>query len=138
METELIAQTYDASLHGETVRGWISARGLGRAGGMIFPPLGVVVVDEHGEPMVCAWAHLSVNIGVAFLEDPIARPGLGLASVSAAFKVALGALEAACKALDYSVLVANTPPAIGRWLQNHGFKTLDPRQKITLTKQLSA
>lgn len=87
----------------------------------LLPPIGVMV-ERSGEPVAALWCHLSINVGVAFLENPVSRPGLSLLETAAAMSVALGAMESICRKHDYSLLIANTLPAIGRFLERrHGF-----------------
>ncbi len=86
-----------------------------------MPPLGVMVEDQRGAR--CAlFSHMAVSRGVAFLEDPVSRPGLSLIEARAGFSYALGAIKEALAALNYTHIVCHTIPAIGRELErNHGF-----------------
>lgn len=85
-----------------------------------LPPLGVVV-ESDGQPVVMVFAQLAVDRPVAFIEDPVSRPGSMLVDILANFHFAIGALKAALLSLGYDALVANTSPAISRTLKNWGW-----------------
>lgn len=101
-----------------------------------LPPLGVVVEDEDGKLLGACWLHLSVGLGLGFLESPVSRPGLSLSEAAAVFRFALGALVTAARVHNYNVLVAHTLPGIARFLKSCGFVDGDPKLKKTLTLQL--
>ena len=101
-----------------------------------LPPLGVVV-EINGSPAVALWCHLSVNIGVAFIENAVSRPRLRLHKSTKAFGVAVHALESAAKDLHYGLFVCNVSPALARILQNRlGFEPAGKADKQTLLKVL--
>lgn len=101
----------------------------------LFPPVGIVVLK--GEEPVCAvWLHLSVGVGVAFVEQPVSKPGMQLADSIEAFSYGVKALEEIALVHDYGVFVVNTLPAIGRILKSFGFERSDEREKVTMFKVL--
>lgn len=96
----------------------------------LLPPVGVVV-ERDGEPVAACWCHLSAGIGIAFLESPVARPGLRLSETTAALGTALEAIEAICRTHDYGVLFANTLPGIARVLEKrYGFARAGDRVQM--------
>jgi hypothetical protein len=66
----------------------------------LLPPVGVVV-EHNGKPVAACWCHLSAGIGIAFLDSPVARPGMKLSESAAAMIIALDAIEAICRTHDY-------------------------------------
>lgn len=100
----------------------------------MLPPLGVMAEDEAG-PIAACWLHLSLGIGVCFLEMPVSRPGLSLKQAREAFAAVRGALEAAALAHDYGVMIVHTPAAIARTLARDGFHFAE-KPVLTGTKLL--
>ena len=97
----------------------------------LLPPVGVVVT-QNGKGIAAGWMHLSAGIGVAFLENPVTKPGLDLKTARAALEWAMGALESVARSQGYSLLVANTLPGIGRVLErDQGFERSGERVQLT-------
>jgi hypothetical protein len=86
-----------------------------------IPPLGVVVNGEDGEPAAMLFAQMAVDRPVAYLEDPVSRPGLSVPIVLQHFMEGLGALKASLAALGYDVIVANTTAPFARILKRWGW-----------------
>ena len=86
-----------------------------------IPPLGVVVHDEEGNPAAMLFAQLAVDRPVAYLEDPVSRPGMIVGTTVRHFKEGIEALKAALTALGYDVLIANTSPPFARVLRSWGW-----------------
>ncbi len=96
-----------------------------------LPPAGVMVENEHG-PLVALWVHLSAGVGVAFLENPVSKPLQDHVIIEEAFSVAIGAIEAICREHDYGLIIANTLPAIARWMNRQmGFEESGVRVQMT-------
>lgn len=111
---------YDPQQDAETVSFWW---GLRRETPMplgLLPPVGVVVITD-GEPVCALWMYMSVGIGVAFLENPVAAPGMPPRETAEAFRLAIEALESIALAHDYGVLMCHTPAGIARVLRQQGF-----------------
>lgn len=100
----------------------------------MLPPAGVVAVDDHG-PCAALWLHMSVGVGVAFLENPVSCPGMTPAESRKAFLLLMGALEQVALSHDYGVMVVHTPAAIVRTLEREGFQFTD-REVLTGMKLL--
>lgn len=133
MGSELTVREYLTS-DKPLIAGWLEAHGSTRVNPNLLPPVGVVVMRE-GVPLVALWCHLSVNIGIAFLEAPVSAPGLKISEASKAFALALAAIEAICRTHDYGLLVANTLPGIARFLENKcGFQR--DGERVQLVKLL--
>lgn len=125
---------YSPEQHGELVSAWWrSHRGTALQVNML-PPAGVVAVDGHG-PCAALWLHLSVGVGVGFLENPVSRPGMRLRESKAAFLLLVEALEAVALTHDYGVMIVHTPPAIARTLAGIGFNFTE-KPMLTGTKIL--
>lgn len=101
----------------EMVQGWWQGHDTQRTfARAILPPVGIIV-ERDKEPVAAVWCYMSAGIGVAFLEHPVSRPGLSLLETASAMNFALDAMEAICRTHNYGLLIANTLPAIARWLE---------------------
>ncbi len=118
------------------VGAWWEARHGRTFPAAMLPPCGVVVEDNAG-PVCALWLYMSVGIGVAFLENPVARPGLPPMRSMEAFDLALGALEITAKDHGYGVMVCHTMPPIARMLKKRGWK-FSETPVITGEKYLNA
>lgn len=125
-ENPFLAREFDRASDYEDYAAW--ARGHKRKG--IFgtplrpealPPLGVVVSDRSGQKLAMLWLHLSVGVGVSFLEHVTSRPGLSLQDARAAILYGIGALKHAAAQHDYGVMLVRTYPALARVLERAGF-----------------
>src|SRR5688572_28477342 len=134
METDLRAREYTKA-DWPMVELWWSAHTSERAiVPEMLPPVGVVV-ERDTEPVAALWCHLSAGVGIAFLENPVTRPGLTLAEASRAMKYALGTIEAICETHDYGLMIVNTLPQIARWLERKcGF--IRAGERVQLLKPL--
>lgn len=102
----------------------------------ILPPNGVIV-ESDGNPACAVWLHLSLGIGVAFLENPVTRPGLTQREAVKCFAVAMGGLREIAKVHDYGLFIAHAEPGIARVLQRaYGFKMASTAQKVTMIKEV--
>ena len=135
MEANFEAREFDPAKDFPMVDAWHKLHGGRGLNVALLPPVGVVV-HMNGEPVACVFMHLSVGVGVAFLEDPVSRPILTVAESKAAFAHALPLLEKIALENDYGIFLVNTPPAIGRFLETQGFTIADNRPKITMFKSL--
>jgi hypothetical protein len=114
---------------------WGKARGYEYQDGT-FSPLGCVA-EKDGEAVCAVWACLVVGVGVAYVENVCSRPGLAPSVTREAFRAALECLEAACAALDYTVLVAYARPGFMRELSRMGWSEgTDCRPKVQMLKIL--
>ena len=96
----------------------------------VLPPVGVVV-EQDGEPVAALWVYLSVGVGIAFIENPVTKPGLTFVEASEVMGCAMRAIEAICKTHDYGMLRINAPDRIARWLQrNCGFNPVGDRVQL--------
>lgn len=84
------------------------------------PPFGVVI-DIDGEPAAALFAHLAVDRPVAWLEDPLTKPGLGMADALRLLSFGVGAVRAGLCSMGYDVLIANTTAPIARVLAGWGW-----------------
>lgn len=118
----LYARAY-SSLDFELLYDWCHKRTGHPLNESRLPPMGIIVEDQNEYPIVALFAQLAVDRGIAFLEDPIARPGISLKESREAFDYAFEALKSALKANNYTGIVAHTPfPQIVRELERrHGF-----------------
>lgn len=134
MESKLTAREYRKE-DWPMVEEWWSGHASGRAlVESMLPPVGIVV-ERDGEPVAALWCYLSAGVGVAFLESPVARPGMSIKRTSEVMAFAMGAIEAVCERHDYGLLIVNTLPGIGRWLQrNCGF--LPAGERVQLVKPI--
>lgn len=109
---------------------WEAHQGPRRIYEALLPPIGLIV-EREGAPIAALWCHLSVGIGVAFLEHPVTRPGLHLLESAAAMSAAIDAMEEICRTHDYGLLIANTLPGIARWLERRkGFQPSGERVQM--------
>jgi len=121
METELLQVREYVPADWGMVSGWWSAHSSSRLiVENLLPPLGLVI-EQDGSPVMALWVHLSVNIGVAFLESPVMCPGLTLAEASTIGDFALKVVEGVCREHDYGVLICYTLPALARYLSRRGW-----------------
>jgi len=65
-----------SSAHLETIQSWWEARGLGRMGPGILPPMDAVALDADGAPLAAAWIYEPIGCKVAILDWLVTRPGL--------------------------------------------------------------
>ena len=134
MISNLTVRAYDAETDFETVAGWYSAH-TGRAiHNDCLPPTGVVVASVE-TPLAACWIYLAVGVGVAFLEHAVTRPLLLLDEAVEVMALAVGALEEIARTHDYSVIIANTYPAVARVLGGMGYKG-GGEQLVQVAKQL--
>lgn len=101
----------------------------------MLPPAGVVAVDDAG-PCAALWLHLSVGIGVGFLENPVARPGMRLADSRKAFLLMMECLEDVALTHDYGVLVVHPEATMCRVLEGYGYHFATNRPVYTGIKPL--
>jgi hypothetical protein len=99
----------------------------------LLPAIGVVCEDDKG-PCGMVWAYLSCNIGVAFIEFLVMRPGLQLSESVATGKALMAGIESAVIPLGYGLLVAYSLPACARFLRSMGWECGDTRTKIPMFK----
>lgn len=102
----------------------------------MLPPIGIVCEDAPGMEAGMCWIYLSCNVGVAFVEFLVLRPGLILTEQVRIGAALMDGIEAAAKALGYTVLVAYSLPACARYLHRFGWKCDDPRAKTAMHKVL--
>ncbi len=105
---------------------WVSHDSLGPFPEAILPPLGVMVWDESG-PAAALWCYECFGVGVAFLEFPVSRPGMGFKAARAAFEEAVKAcVKLAGKLIeppgDYGVFRCFTLRPIAKTLKGLGFE----------------
>ena len=126
---------YNEAAHGGMVAEWWAARHRDRLFqfGML-PPVGVVAEDEGG-PCAACWMHLSAGVGVAFIENPVTKPGMPLTKARDTLLFLMEVLEKIALEHDYGVMVAHTMPAIARTLMGRGF-TFGERTFLNGTKIL--
>lgn len=87
----------------------------------LLPPLGVMV-ELDSEPVGALWCYESFGIGVAFLEWPCSKPGLGRKEATEVFRFAIEACISLAKSHgDYSVFRCSTLAPIARVLPKFGF-----------------
>ena len=101
-----------------------------------LPPLGCVCEDAEG-PCGMAWVYCACNIGVAFVEHLVMRPGLSLRQSRETGLALMEGLGAAVRGLDYRVLVAYALPACARFLRSAGWEETDERLKVSMVKALT-
>lgn len=102
------------------IESWARAHGRLKFHPEMMPRIGFIVEDEDGPAVFCA-LHLSVGVGVAFLEGFFSKPGQSAAQVLAAMKLLVAMAEEVCRAHDYSIIIGHTHPAIARYAQALGF-----------------
>lgn len=120
---------------GELAETWCHDHGEDRFYRVALPPIGCVAEDESG-PAGMVWVYCACNIGVAFVEWLVTRPGLMVAQARRCGEVLMQGIEAAALALGYTVLVAYALPACARYLRGMGWHA-DERPKIAMVKDLS-
>ena len=125
---------YDPAAHADLVTAWWRHHRDNVLQLNMLPPVGVVAVDDSG-PCAALWLHLSVNIGVAFLENPVARPGLRLVESRRIFLLLLEVLESVALTHDYGVIVVHPSAGVARIMEGYGFE-FDQRPVFTGIKLL--
>lgn len=104
---------------------WIAHDSLGSFPQAILPPLGVLVCDGSG-PAAALWCYECFGVGVAFLEFPVSRPGMGFRQARVAFEEAVKACVMLAGNLieppgEYSVFRCFTIHPIEKTLKGMGF-----------------
>ena len=91
----------------------------------MLPPLGVCVEKDFGsddwEPIAFLWAHMSVDVGRAFMEMPITRPGLSLWDASEVISFAINGIEEILKGHSYTIIELVCNDAQARFLLGCGY-----------------
>ncbi len=98
-----------------------------------LPPIGCVVEDAGG-PCGMAWAYCSCNIGLAFVEGLVMRPGMKLSESAEAGRLLLDGIAAAVKPLGYNVLLAYALKGCARIMRKWGWQEADERAKLGMVK----
>ena len=100
--------------------------GVGQLPLTLLPPLGVMISDDRG-PVFALWCYEFYGVGVASLEYPVSRPGLGFkAAANAAAMAVLACMRMAGKLVepmgDYRVFRCTTLRGISKTLERMGFQ----------------
>lgn len=114
----------------EIVSGWWSARKEGAFPEYLMPPDGVIVTDG-GEPVGALWMYLSYGIGIATLEWPLTKPGLGIKAATV-MRTAIEYLKGIAKHYNYGIMRVATLPEIARFLEREGWAREDTEPRIPL------
>lgn len=114
---------------------WAGGHGRAFALGVRVPEIGCTAEDGDG-PIAVVYAYRCEEMGIAFIESLITRPGIDLRSAVAAGEMVMRGIGAALKSLGYSTLVAYSLPACARYLRRMGWEEADERPKIAMFKQL--
>ncbi len=130
----MTVQPYQPKSHGETVAAWWEAHTGRRFQSALLPPVGVVAMDDAGAVGAC-WLHLSAGIGVAFMENPVTRPGLGYKAAKGVLAFMFAALEVVAIGHDYGMIVVHPIASGQRFMESLGFSFL-PGKYITGSKIL--
>ncbi len=98
-----------------------------------LPGLGLVALDEEGQPCAAIWLYMDNSVGVAFPSGFVTRPrnSLGLTR-RAGFKL-MEFIENECRAMGYGLLISHTRPGVARMLSRIGFET-GPSELVMVTK----
>ncbi|CAB4163484.1 hypothetical protein UFOVP813_25 [uncultured Caudovirales phage] len=87
----------------------------------VLPPIGVMV-ERDGSPVCAIWCYECFGIGVAFIENPVSRPGLTIQETKAFFKVAIDACIALAKSHgDFSLFKTYACPRVSLVMPSLGF-----------------
>jgi hypothetical protein len=114
-----------------TAAGWAEARSVAFHPALL-PRLGVVA--EMGDsPEAMLWLRMDNSVGVCWLECAMAKPGLALRRLKAAFSLLVDCLLQEATRLDYHFAIVHTRPGIARFMQSLGF-VRDPVPYVKLTK----
>ena len=97
-----------------------------------FPSIGCVVEDEAG-PVAMVWAYRVEELGLAYLENLVIRPGVPLALSAEAGRLLMHGIAVALKSLGFSTIVSYSLPACARYLSGMGWEVADERTKIAMT-----
>ena len=108
---------------------WWAARHVGALPAGLLPPLGVVVEDEKG-PAGMLWCYECYEVGVAWLEYPVTRPGLNVRRAGVVMAMAVAACmqyagHHCIPPARYHVFRVATPSPIARFLRRLGFQFSD-------------
>jgi hypothetical protein len=107
----------------QTISAWWRARGNRLFAETLLPPLGLVV-ELNDEPVAALWCYESYGIGVAFLEFPCTKPGIGPVLATRALSMAEETIaEILRRRGTHGLLIAHTIRSIARVLERHaGYK----------------
>ncbi len=125
----------------EIVNSWWQARGKGDFPAIMIPKKTApsqptaVIVELDGEPVAFLAIYLYVGIGIATLEWPVTKPGLGV-KAKEAMLFAVKALCGEAKAHDYTHVRVATLPKIARFLKREGWILEDSEVRIPLITKI--
>ncbi len=123
---------YSPNDHGEIIARWWTAH-TGRVfQHALLPPVGLVGSDEHG-PCCAVWLYMSVGIGVAFLENPVTRPGLSMRKAKLALTTLFKATEEVALTHDYGLIMCHSKLAGKKMMESIGYSFM-PETFITGSK----
>jgi hypothetical protein len=108
----MTVQPYNKEAHEGLVSSWWEQHTGRRFQPALLPPVGIVGEDRHGPACAC-WLHLSAGVGVAFMENPVTRPGMGIKAAKSALTTVFTALEVIALTHDYGVIMVH-PVASGQ------------------------
>lgn len=112
----------------QTVSGWWSKHRNEDLPVAALPPLGVVVADAvTGEPVAALWCYECYGVGVAFIEFPVAKPGLQIGELRRVFDLAINAVIVLAGQFcdppgEYRLFRCATNQTIARILDGMGFE----------------
>ena len=127
-------QTFSHMEHGEAVAQWWAARHKFAWQPAMLSPVGVVGVVD-GQPVCACWLYLSMGVGVAYLENPLTKPGTTLAQARQRLRMLFAALEEVAKAHDYGVVICHALTSGVKFMESLGY-AFHPFTYATGTKLL--
>lgn len=111
---------------------WAAGHGREASEALAFPEIGCVCEDDSG-PCAMVWACRCDELGIAFLENLVMRPGLGPHAKQQAGSVLMRGIAVALKTLGFSRILSYSLPACARYLAAMGWEVADERVKIAMT-----